>query len=201
MVIVRFQKNITRFMGASGWSYFVPYEEDTSAALQRLREDIFARGEYVTDDDILESVDWEAAARRYARSPRVSEDMKRRHLAEAERLRKLRQEEGELPKPPSPPKPDSIEALLEEQAENGTHSILDITCVSSRPKFGAVSPFPSSKLVEYFNTDKPDHAVIEDRYQWGSLEKFTSKRWQGIYIIAYKDGKPDEIFFAGCSGD
>ena len=35
----------------------------------------------------------------------------------------------------------------------------------------------------------------------GSLEKFTSKRWQGIYISAYRDEKADEIFFAGCSGD
>src|SRR5882724_1687251 len=30
-------------MGATGWSYFVPYEEDICAALQRLREDVFAR--------------------------------------------------------------------------------------------------------------------------------------------------------------
>jgi hypothetical protein len=32
-------------------------------------------------------------------------------------------------------------------------------------------------------------------------EDFTSKRWEGIYIIAYRDGSPSEIFFAGCSGD
>jgi hypothetical protein len=33
-------------MGATGWKYFVPYEADISAALQRLREDVFARGDY-----------------------------------------------------------------------------------------------------------------------------------------------------------
>jgi hypothetical protein len=26
-------------------------------------------------------------------------------------------------------------------------------------------------------------------------------RWEGIYIIVYKDGQPDEIYFEGCSGD
>ncbi|MCZ7542728.1 MAG: hypothetical protein M5R40_03950 [Anaerolineae bacterium] len=27
------------------------------------------------------------------------------------------------------------------------------------------------------------------------------ERWQGTYVIVYKDGVPDEICFAGYSGD
>jgi hypothetical protein len=42
----------TEFMGATGWSYFVPYEADVSAALQRLREVVFARGDYVYGDGL-----------------------------------------------------------------------------------------------------------------------------------------------------
>ena len=39
-------------MGATGWSYFVPYELDVSAALQRLREDVFAPGDYIFGDGL-----------------------------------------------------------------------------------------------------------------------------------------------------
>ena len=42
-------------MGASGWSYFVPYDADISAALQRLREEVFARGDYMYGDGVTES--------------------------------------------------------------------------------------------------------------------------------------------------
>jgi hypothetical protein len=188
----------------TSWSYFVPYQEDISAALQRLREDVFARWEYLDLDFINSPVDWEAAARQhreFADSPEVSQEARQWHLQEAERYKRLHEKEVTGSKPTPPPQPRTIEDLLEEQEDNGTHSILDITSVSARPKFGAVSPFPSSELVEYFDTDKPSRAVIEDRYEWGSLDKFTSKPYQGIYIIAYRDDKPEEIFFAGCSGD
>lgn len=33
-------------MGASFWSYFVPYQADLGAALQALREKVFAEGDY-----------------------------------------------------------------------------------------------------------------------------------------------------------
>ena len=33
-------------MGATGWHYFVPYEADTQAALQSLREKVFKEGTY-----------------------------------------------------------------------------------------------------------------------------------------------------------
>lgn len=32
--------------GASGWNYFVPYDRDTKAALERLRGDVFRKGSY-----------------------------------------------------------------------------------------------------------------------------------------------------------
>ena len=33
-------------MGASGWVYFAPYEEDLTAVLDELREDVFRSGKY-----------------------------------------------------------------------------------------------------------------------------------------------------------
>ena len=137
----------------------------------------------------------------WAKNPNLPPEVRESYLKAASDYRKLHWGRILAPKPAPTPKPRSIEELLEQEGENDTHSILDITCVSSRPKFAAISPFPPSKLAYYFNSEKPTHAVIQDRYEYGSLEKFTSKRWRGIYIIAYRDEKPDEIFFAGCSGD
>jgi hypothetical protein len=37
----------------SEWSYWAPYDADIAAALQRLREDVFARGDYATRDSPL----------------------------------------------------------------------------------------------------------------------------------------------------
>ncbi|GAA2591766.1 hypothetical protein GCM10010435_83120 [Winogradskya consettensis] len=33
-------------MGASGWDYYVPYQEDLNAALDALRDKVFAAGDY-----------------------------------------------------------------------------------------------------------------------------------------------------------
>jgi hypothetical protein len=105
--------------------------------------------------------------------------------------------------PPSDPrpKPATIQELLERETENGTHSILDMTCISSKPKRKAISPFPDSLLKEYFGSETPAPSDIQEVYDFGSLEKFVTKRWRGIYIVAHFDGKPSDIFFAGCSGD
>jgi hypothetical protein len=40
---------------SSEWSYFVDYDADIMAALNRLREDVFSRGDYVTGDSVFYS--------------------------------------------------------------------------------------------------------------------------------------------------
>lgn len=149
------------------WSYFVPYEEDISSALQKLRQEVFTRGDYITEESPI------SAGSRLIIPPQS----------------KFRQ------------KPISIEELLEQQKEFGTHSIIDITCISQKPKRHAISPFPQSLLVDYFGSQTPSPAGIQEVYEFGSLEKFATKPWRGIYVVAYFDGKPSDIFFAGCSGD
>jgi hypothetical protein len=151
---------------SSEWSYFAPYEADISAVLQRLREDIFARGDYATADSVI--------------------DTGRRLI---------------IPTSHPKPKPANIEELLEQEGDSGTHSILDITCISLTPKRKAISPFPSSLLLDYFGSETPSPAQIQDVYEFGSLEKFVNKRWCGIYIVGHDEGEPSDIFFAGCSGD
>lgn len=204
--------SVNNFMGATGWNYFVPYETDISAALQRLREDIFARGNYVWGDGLTPKQHdstvkrmrphieaWVSNLMKDAENPKLSERERTIRRMGAEQIRK-KWEIEEKSKPKVTKKPKTIEDLLNQQAENGTHSILDITCISPKPKFGAINPFPNSRLLEFFDSETPSRTNIEEVFESGSLERFIS-RWQGFYIIAYCNGRPSEIFFAGCSGD
>jgi hypothetical protein len=197
-----------KFMGASGWDYFVPYEANVSTALQRLREDVFARGDYdsgPSEDELLAAAQrmrpemdpWMQKCKEEA--AKLPEPFRTKYIEFTQRVKGEVMNAGSV-RPQPKPKPKTIEELLEQRAESGTHSILDIICVSSEPKFGAVSSFPSSKLLEFFGSETPSHAKIKEVYEAGSLEDFF-KRWEGIYVIAYRDGSPHEIFFAGCSGD
>ena len=40
-------------MGASGWNYTTPYDPDPEVALERLREEIFAAGDYLPPGGIM----------------------------------------------------------------------------------------------------------------------------------------------------
>jgi len=198
-------------MGATGWSYFVPYEADVSAALQRLREDVFSRGDYLCDDDVTDDQP-EATPQKVMRvaepwlqrlreeAAKLQEPSRTLYLQAAENCKAEILSGGTAPRKPKG-KPKTIEEALEVQAESGTHSILDIIGVSSEPAFGHIRPLPPEKLVEFFGSQTPSHTEIEEAHDFGSLEDFVSERWEGIYIIAYHDGSPTEIFFAGCSGD
>ena len=138
-------------MGATGWNCFVPYEADAEAALQHLRQQVFKEGKYGTGilgPDRMKTV----FEHLLARSPHPAQ--MRQQIEEAmARLAELRQR-----MPPEPPKPDTIDKLLEQRAENGTHSILDIQHVApEREDFCAVSPMPAERLKGRFlaQTNQP----------------------------------------------
>jgi hypothetical protein len=198
-------------MGATGWDYFVPYQADISAALQRLREDVFARGDYELGDDfskeelekIVEQVrpeldPWIEKCREMAAG--LPEDLRHIYMAGAEKFKRdLLKAPQKVSKPKR--KPKTIKEALKRGAESGTHSILDIECILDTREFGAITPFPQSRLMEFFGTETPTHAQIMEVYESGALEEFICERWEGIYIVSYRAGAPDEVFFAGCSGD
>jgi hypothetical protein len=93
--------------------------------------------------------------------------------------------------------PSTIEEVMENMDEDGTGSILDIMQVSDTPDFCTVSPLPDETLVELFSTAQPTRQMIERNMAFYE----DIDRGQGVYIIAYKDGKPSEIFFGGYSFD
>jgi hypothetical protein len=132
-------------MGAEPYSYFVPYEASVQSALEKLRADVFKRGEYSTVD-----LD-----------------------------------------------PASPEEAFELGDADGTASILDIQQITDEPDFCCAAPFKSDELLDYFGTDKPTRAQIEqgDDY-WDELE-----RGQARYVVVYKNAQPAELYFAGYSFD
>jgi len=166
-------------MGASSWQYFVPYQSNIQKALDELRAEVFQSGKYYIGEPVWHSID----ESEYDEYP--EEDM-REELKEW--LRRMK----------SMDKPITIEDLLEWNGEDGTHSILDITRVSVKPDFGTISPLAHEELISMFGTHEPTSIMIEQK---ANKIMELRERWQGTYIIVYKDGLPEQIYVAGFSGD
>jgi hypothetical protein len=105
-----------------------------------------------------------------------------------------------FPLSPNSPAPGAKHATIAEALEDaeaeGTRSILDLERVSDEPEPGAVTALNDDALLRLFGTTRPTRQMVESRPQEG-----LGARGQGIYIILYKDDRPDEIFFAGRSFD
>ena len=93
--------------------------------------------------------------------------------------------------------PTSIAALRNIMDVCGTATVIDLLYISDCPDYCSACPLTRRRLISLFGTDQPTRRMIEgnSRYLAGI------KRGQGCYIIAYKDGEPDEILFAGRSFD
>jgi len=169
-------------MGASGWQYFVPYQSDFKKALDELREQVFQSGKYYKRTSFLQSIIDESYY------DAIADAKKRQEFIEWHRTMKAAKE----------PEPTTIEELIMLNEEDGTHSIIDITGISSTPKFGMATPLSSLQLIDFFGSEKPTRDLVKQKV----VEIMDLReRWQATYIIVYKDGLPDEIFFTGFSGD
>jgi len=86
---------------------------------------------------------------------------------------------------------------MEDAAEDGTRSILDINVVADEPDFCTASPVPPDVLQALYGTTRPTREMVE-----GSMDFLDEvERGHCVYTVLYKDGKPDELFFAGYSFD
>jgi hypothetical protein len=91
----------------------------------------------------------------------------------------------------------SIQEAMEDAEADGTRSILDLSEVAEEPGFYAVAPLPDDVLEGLYGTTEPTRAMAEANMDF--LEDV--ERGQGVYIILYANGKPNEICFAGYSFD
>jgi hypothetical protein len=167
-------------MGATGWSYFTPYDADVEKALQTLRKQVFEGGKFGQANQVL--------------SQESSESMPPEARKAFERLREL--ESKRLGSGPG--EFDSIEELLESAAESGTHTILDILSTSTEPEFAATWPADEDAILEVFGTLTPTHEQVQEKQ--GELTEELD-RWQAVYLTVFKDGKPWKLYFEGVSGD
>lgn len=180
-------------MGATTWNYFARHQADIEGALQSLREKVFKDGSYesgvVTPDQVRAAYEQLLAKTSDPASAR-------------QQIEQIMQQLQPL-MPSASPKPKTIEELLEQRAESGTHSILDIQHVSDVPEFGAVSLMPGEEMMKLFGTNKPTRKMVEDKLGDYDLVEhpLVSERWQGIYFVVYCDDRPEELFFMGTSGD
>jgi hypothetical protein len=94
--------------------------------------------------------------------------------------------------------PSSIDKAIEIADADGTASILDIATITDEPDFGCAAPFTPDELNEFFGTERPTRADVEQaEAYWEEME-----RGQARYAVVYDDGgAPCEIYFAGYSYD
>jgi hypothetical protein len=107
----------------------------------------------------------------------------------------------EFPVGPDSPSPGaghtSIKKAIRDAGETGTRSILDIQTIAAEPDFCVAAPVPEELLHSHYGTTQPTRPMIENNMEF--LDEV--ERGHCVYIIAYKNGKPDEILFAGYSFD
>jgi hypothetical protein len=102
------------------------------------------------------------------------------------------------PNSPAPgPQHVSIDDAIQDAAEDGTRSILDLDHVADEPDFCAVTPLDSQILSHLYGTAQPTRDMVEENLDF--LEDID--RGQGVYFVLYENGRPSEICFAGYSFD
>ena len=120
-------------MGASGWAYSVPYQQDIAGALEQLRAEVYARGAYyeqppdpaqlMTEDEFRASLD-------------LDNDRDGIQQFMLEEWLKARSR-------PAAVDPDT---LLASQPDSGTHSIIDICDgVAEQPCLFAAAPLTAEQ--------------------------------------------------------
>jgi len=202
-------------VGASGWMYFVRYQPDIQKALQELREEVFQRGDYYKQEPYWRQLTFE----QYLPPVDLSDE-------EREAYRESFQQQQALPDPTSietllewngeegthsildvntivdtPLEPPTLAEWQSRCCPPGETRFAETQNYILRvygSQIGKVYPLSEQQLERVFGTTQPTREMVE-RHQNECHE--LRDRGVGLYIIVYQDGFPDEIFFAGYSGD
>jgi len=96
----------------------------------------------------------------------------------------------------SPPK--TVRELMARCAEDGTHSILDMSTIAATEDYGVVRPLTDDERLALFGTTTP----TRDMMLSAGWEQLRTRRSRGWCTPFYTDaGAPDGLFFWGSSGD
>jgi len=153
-------------MGASYWSYVVPYDTDVERAFRALQADVFERRAFYSSE----------GGRAFA----------------------------------------SIGELLDAQAEEGTHSILDMKRVATTPAppppdpaeagqrlmaalFGG-DPGPSGTIFPLSEAEARERLGVERLTTEPEPSKLAMERGTGRYAVLFEGDLPTSLWFGGVSG-
>lgn len=162
-------------MGGNPYFYFTPYQQDTQAALDGLREQEFKAGRY---DPAMSMADPPSYMFKFKFPP-----------------------DDASPAPGA--RHGSIDEAIAAAEADGTCSILDIDRVTNEPDFGAACPLPPDELTRVFGTAEPTREHIEAALLKDHGAEFWEQidRGHARYIVVYENAEPSEFFFAGYSVD
>lgn len=175
-------------MGASGWSYFVPFQEDINEALQALRWRVFRAGDYWAPPGGGSVPFFEDFA-----PPDIWSDEEQiaRWRATYEEEKALRAKGAKLVS-------TSPDQLLRRNRTEGTHSIIDIPAIRQTNDLNESGGLSDDELVRCFGTLRPSRGAIEA--ETTTIQALRG-RWRCTYVVSYEGDTPREIFFGGVSGD
>ena len=206
-------------MGATTWTCYTPYDPDPNAALERLRRETFAAGNYQKPRaDVRKNLDLLLRHTPGARNnPQLLAQIELlKHVFDAvesgsdasltpgekrelNRLRALQAAGARLSMLRGIGRaPRSLDELLEEAGEDGTHSVLDIGRITKRRGYASAAPLPPRQLRAAFGSSTPTKAELQAG-DWSFTEGI--ERWQAVFFVVYESGRPAEYCFVGCSGD
>jgi hypothetical protein len=175
-------------MSGNYWQHFVPYQSDIRRAFDALRQSMFEHGEYQLTPPPFAGITFEEYCQYYAPEPvdSLPDEQRAEYAALFQRWS-------------TPFEPKTIDELLEWNHSEGTGTPLDITVFAEYAAPGAMGGLTSDQLAQVFGTTEPTRNMIEEAR--GRVLRYISGRGSGIYIVIYRDSAPDEIFFAGITGD
>lgn len=187
-------------MGAEPWDCRVPYQADLTKALAEAQRETFRRGDYRRPFGDLEFLDesgfFEAdGPQQETMLSEYNLDALRPVIAQVGRDG-LRQRLLELQAAPT------LESLEDVRALNcldtdGTCSVIDVNGIGDVQEPCVAAPLSPNELRRLYGTDKPTLAQVE---AYTDLNEDIG-RGEANYVIAYRDGEPSEIYFAGYSYD
>jgi hypothetical protein len=93
---------------------------------------------------------------------------------------------------------DSVDEAFEAHGEDGTASPLDIFEWSDEPQPAACWTPDEATLERHFGTDRPTRGEVEEHVD--ELVEGLG-RGESLAVVAYENGKPAEVLFAGWSFD
>jgi len=182
------------------WSCIVPYQPDIRAALQHAQVQAFVYHDYrrpCPELELLDDSDFFTGSYEECKNYIIDSQL---HplLTPLERVgpQGLRQWLLDTYNATRITRLEDLQALSC-LSSGGTASVLDIDGISEELEAGKVTPLTFAELVALYGTDQPTHAMTEQNddlyYDLGPGE--------AICFIIYRDGRPDEILFAGHSYD